>query len=512
MAMGGPHRPLDRARDPGAGRRRGRRAPPAGHVRGAARGARRRAAGAIAAEGAPQPGVREAHRGDRRARRRDPVAAHRQHRAQRPREARRLRARRAAWTWTSAATAPTTACARSWWASPARRPAPSTAWTCPPERITLIGDTPLDIEAAHANGARAVAVATGPYTRRGAGAGRARGGAGGPERHRGACSRALSPLAIPTTPSITSATPDLLRRAHPLGEDRARQEDRDHRIERRAAPTPRSPAPRWRRARTGRWPPGRARRSRRPRRGAAWRRRRSGRVTSTATTSSATLAPRAATAAPTARRRRWRRPCPARNSPMPSAAPQRQPGAHGQPGAAALGRLLARGQRHAGQREHDARATSERRGRRRSRCPRATGIAGAERGDRRHHGHRAHGQAAVERGQARHAGRARAPRAASAAPVEGGLAPLTADAPRASSTSATPCDTTSTASTSSVRAFSPPMKSASPQETLAASPSATATTSRCSPPGRSRPGRARAPSSTASSAPRSHSAPAAGSS
>lgn len=34
----------------------------------------------------------------------------------------------------------------------------------PPERITLIGDTPLDIEAAHANGARAVAVATGPYT------------------------------------------------------------------------------------------------------------------------------------------------------------------------------------------------------------------------------------------------------------------------------------------------------------------------------------------------------------
>ena len=34
----------------------------------------------------------------------------------------------------------------------------------PVERITLIGDTPLDIEAAHANGARAVAVATGPYT------------------------------------------------------------------------------------------------------------------------------------------------------------------------------------------------------------------------------------------------------------------------------------------------------------------------------------------------------------
>ncbi len=34
----------------------------------------------------------------------------------------------------------------------------------PPDRITLIGDTPLDIEAAHANGARAVAVATGPYT------------------------------------------------------------------------------------------------------------------------------------------------------------------------------------------------------------------------------------------------------------------------------------------------------------------------------------------------------------
>lgn len=34
----------------------------------------------------------------------------------------------------------------------------------PPERVTLIGDTPLDIEAAHANGARAVAVATGPYT------------------------------------------------------------------------------------------------------------------------------------------------------------------------------------------------------------------------------------------------------------------------------------------------------------------------------------------------------------
>ena len=34
----------------------------------------------------------------------------------------------------------------------------------PAERITLIGDTPLDIEAAHANGARALAVATGPYT------------------------------------------------------------------------------------------------------------------------------------------------------------------------------------------------------------------------------------------------------------------------------------------------------------------------------------------------------------
>ena len=34
----------------------------------------------------------------------------------------------------------------------------------PVERVTLIGDTPLDIEAAHANGARAVAVATGPYT------------------------------------------------------------------------------------------------------------------------------------------------------------------------------------------------------------------------------------------------------------------------------------------------------------------------------------------------------------
>ena len=34
----------------------------------------------------------------------------------------------------------------------------------PPERVTLIGDTPLDIEAAHANGARAIAVATGPYT------------------------------------------------------------------------------------------------------------------------------------------------------------------------------------------------------------------------------------------------------------------------------------------------------------------------------------------------------------
>ena len=34
----------------------------------------------------------------------------------------------------------------------------------PPERVTLIGDTPLDIEAAHSNGARAVAVATGPYT------------------------------------------------------------------------------------------------------------------------------------------------------------------------------------------------------------------------------------------------------------------------------------------------------------------------------------------------------------
>ena len=34
----------------------------------------------------------------------------------------------------------------------------------PPERVTLIGDTPLDIEAAHSNGARALAVATGPYT------------------------------------------------------------------------------------------------------------------------------------------------------------------------------------------------------------------------------------------------------------------------------------------------------------------------------------------------------------
>lgn len=34
----------------------------------------------------------------------------------------------------------------------------------PPERVTLIGDTPLDIEAAHANGARALAVATGPFT------------------------------------------------------------------------------------------------------------------------------------------------------------------------------------------------------------------------------------------------------------------------------------------------------------------------------------------------------------
>ena len=34
----------------------------------------------------------------------------------------------------------------------------------PPRDVTLIGDTPLDIEAAHTSGARALAVATGPYT------------------------------------------------------------------------------------------------------------------------------------------------------------------------------------------------------------------------------------------------------------------------------------------------------------------------------------------------------------
>ncbi len=34
----------------------------------------------------------------------------------------------------------------------------------PPTDVTLIGDTPLDIEAAHTSGARALAVATGPYT------------------------------------------------------------------------------------------------------------------------------------------------------------------------------------------------------------------------------------------------------------------------------------------------------------------------------------------------------------
>lgn len=33
----------------------------------------------------------------------------------------------------------------------------------PPEDVTLVGDTPLDVEAAHAAGARVVAVATGPY-------------------------------------------------------------------------------------------------------------------------------------------------------------------------------------------------------------------------------------------------------------------------------------------------------------------------------------------------------------
>lgn len=34
----------------------------------------------------------------------------------------------------------------------------------PPDRVVVVGDTPLDVDCAHANGARAVAVATGMYT------------------------------------------------------------------------------------------------------------------------------------------------------------------------------------------------------------------------------------------------------------------------------------------------------------------------------------------------------------
>ena len=33
-----------------------------------------------------------------------------------------------------------------------------------PARVVIIGDTPLDVECAHAHGARAVAVATGPFS------------------------------------------------------------------------------------------------------------------------------------------------------------------------------------------------------------------------------------------------------------------------------------------------------------------------------------------------------------
>ena len=67
-------------------------------------------------------------------------------------------------TWTSAPTATCTRSGPNWWRWPGARPAQAYGTDFSGSSTVLVGDTPLDVEAALAAGARAVAVATGSYT------------------------------------------------------------------------------------------------------------------------------------------------------------------------------------------------------------------------------------------------------------------------------------------------------------------------------------------------------------
>ena len=148
-------------------------------------------------------------------------------------------------------------------------------------------------------------------------------------------------------------------------------------------------------------------------------------MTSTATSEQRHARHAGARAAPTGCRRRWRSPSPARNSPMPERRRHRQARAHRQPGAAALGRLLARRQRHARRARARSRATTSARGRSPGRDAHRHRDGRAERGDRRHHGHRARPPA---RGRARpgppRRRRPRRPRPARAPTARAGSPPL----------------------------------------------------------------------------------------
>ena len=66
-------------------------------------------------------------------------------------------------TWTPARTGTCTRSGPNWWRWPGTRPAAAYGPDFAGPATVLVGDTPLDVAAALATGARAVAVATGSY-------------------------------------------------------------------------------------------------------------------------------------------------------------------------------------------------------------------------------------------------------------------------------------------------------------------------------------------------------------